>query len=274
MASARSMPLMLRTARASTSTTSHSTFAICTSSSRPSPTRWMAPSTSRRAYASTWPPTDAPNVASDTNKPRLSLNQIATELPTLGQSPGSSTYIPSPIPADAASSIPKRDTIFNTARGRGGGPPSRGYGRGIDATLAGNANAEYPPGATIIDPWRQLFHLHVYSTKHNTHITFTDPRKQAIVSCSTGVLGFRKAGRHTYDAAYQLAAHVFQKIEEKGVIPKKVEVIMRGFGVGREAFTKALLGKEGGYLKDVVVRVTDATRTKFGGHRSKKPRRL
>lgn len=127
---------------------------------------------------------------------------------------------------------------------------------------------------TIIDPNEQLFHLHIYSTKHNTHITFTDPKKNAVISCSTGNLGFRKAHRHTYDAAYQLAAHVFQKIEEKGLIPKMVEVVLRGFGIGREACVKALLGKEGRYLKDVVVRVTDATRTKFGGTRSKKPRRL
>lgn len=185
---------------------------------------------------------------------------------------------PTPAPIEPSSIIPGRQSsglIFGEAKNATG--PSR-LGRGTYRDVMSNPELvdgpRYPQGATILDPWGQLFHLHVYSTKHNTHITFTDPKRNAIISSSTGILGFRKAGRHSYDAAYQLAAHVFQKIEDKGLIPKKVEVVLRGFGVGREAVTKALLGKEGRYIKDVVVRVTDATRTKFGGTRSKNKRRL
>jgi small subunit ribosomal protein S11 len=118
------------------------------------------------------------------------------------------------------------------------------------------------------------YHLHIYSTKHNTHITFTRPDKGAIVSLSAGNVGFRKSHRGTYDAAYQLAAHVFKTIEEKRIKPRAVEVVLRGFGQGREAVVKALLGQEGRFLKPVVKRVTDSTRLKFGGTRSPKPRRL
>ncbi|RPA84463.1 translational machinery component [Ascobolus immersus RN42] len=117
-------------------------------------------------------------------------------------------------------------------------------------------------------------HLHVYSHKHNTHITFTRPDKGPIISLSCGNIGFKKAQRGTYDAGYQLAAKVFKMIEEKRIMPKQVELIYRGFGIGREAVTKALLSSEGRSLRPVINRVTDSTRLKFGGTRSPKPRRL
>lgn len=55
---------------------------------------------------------------------------------------------------------------------------------------------------------------------------------------------------------------------------RSVEVIFRGYGVGREAVTKVLLGTEGRNIRPYITRVTDATRLKFGGTRSEKPRRL
>jgi len=118
------------------------------------------------------------------------------------------------------------------------------------------------------------YFLNIYSHKHNTHITFAKPDKDAVVSLSTGNVGFRKGNRGTYDAAYQLAAHVFKLIEEKNIVPRGVEVVFRGFGQGREAVSKALLGQEGRLLRPVLKRVSDATRLKFGGTRSKKMRRL
>lgn len=53
-----------------------------------------------------------------------------------------------------------------------------------------------------------------------------------------------------------------------------IEVVLRGFGAGREAFQKALLGTEGSMIKPMIVRVSDATRLKFGGCRSPAVRRL
>ncbi|KAL7266549.1 hypothetical protein RUND412_010904 [Rhizina undulata] len=118
------------------------------------------------------------------------------------------------------------------------------------------------------------YHLHIYSHKHNTHIAFTSPKRDPIIALSCGNLGFKKAQRSTYDAAYQLAAHVYKKIDQENIRPKSLEVVLRGFGQGREACVKALLGQEGKHLRGAVDRVTDATRLKFGGTRSKKPRRL
>jgi small subunit ribosomal protein S11 len=93
---------------------------------------------------------------------------------------------------------------------------------------------------------------------------------------STGNIGFKKAGRKTYDAAFQLAGYVMGRIQEQGLNMEinNLELTLRGFGLGREAVTKALLGSEGQFLRGKVVKISDATRLKFGGTRSKKPRRL
>jgi small subunit ribosomal protein S11 len=119
-------------------------------------------------------------------------------------------------------------------------------------------------------------HFHVYATKHNTHITLTRPNREPIMSYSAGNIGFRKAARKHYDSAFQLASYVMGRIQEQGINAQitKLEVCLRGFGAGREAVTKAFLGNEGRFLRGKVVKVSDATRIKFGGTRSKKPRRL
>lgn len=118
--------------------------------------------------------------------------------------------------------------------------------------------------------------LHVYATKHNTHLCLTRPNRDPLISVSCGNIGFRKAGRGTYDAAYQLAAFLMNRIQDKGLLPqiKKLELIYRGFGPGREAVTKAILGAEGKRIRPLIVKLADSTRLKFGGVRSKKPRRL
>jgi small subunit ribosomal protein S11 len=134
--------------------------------------------------------------------------------------------------------------------------------------------------------------MHIYATKHNVHITVVRPpnwrspidgtvygkngERTVALSLSAGNLGFRHSGRKHYDSAFQLASYVFGRMQEQGMTKwiDELEVSLRGFGAGREACTKALLGTEGRYLRGKVVKVTDATRLKFGGTRSKKPRRL
>jgi small subunit ribosomal protein S11 len=123
---------------------------------------------------------------------------------------------------------------------------------------------------------QQRHHLHIYATKHNTHITLTKPNRDALISVSCGNIGFRKAGRGTYDAAYQLAAYVMSRIQDQGLLTqiKKLEIVYRGFGPGREAASKVIMGSEGRNIRNKIVKLTDATRLKFGGTRSPAPRRL
>jgi small subunit ribosomal protein S11 len=149
------------------------------------------------------------------------------------------------------------------------------------------------------------YHINVYANRTNTHITFTAPSREPILATSAGQLGYKNAQRKTFDASYQLAAYTMRKISthqwkvggkkakvDHTVLPGDgrggmmtirdvgtrdtgvgIEVVLRGYGPGREAFTKALLGSEGAILKPMVVRVTDATRLKFGGTRSPQVKR-
>lgn len=120
------------------------------------------------------------------------------------------------------------------------------------------------------------YHLHVFSHKHNTHVTFTHPNRNAIISMSCGNVGFKKTRRGTFDAAYSLAKYVMERIVYMGYSTKvnRVELSLRGFGQGREAAIKVLLSPEGAFLRDKIVRVTDATHIKHAGSRSKSKRRL
>ncbi|RAL00351.1 mitochondrial 37S ribosomal protein uS11m [Aspergillus ibericus CBS 121593] len=120
------------------------------------------------------------------------------------------------------------------------------------------------------------YHLHVYCHKHNTLLTLTRPNGDPMMALSCGHLGFRKGKRAGYEPAHQLTAHVFAQIQERGLLMeiKRLEIIFRDFGPGREAFTKVLLGNEGKNIRGLVCRVTDATRLKFGGSRSPRVRRL
>ncbi|KAI0595060.1 translational machinery component [Biscogniauxia sp. FL1348] len=123
---------------------------------------------------------------------------------------------------------------------------------------------------------REPYHFHIYSHKHNSHITVTRPNREPILSVSAGNIGFRKGKRGSYDAAYQVTAYALDKLNQMGMHREidTLEVVLRGFGTGREAATKVLLGNEGRLLRDKIIKTSDATRLKFGGTRSPKPRRL
>lgn len=140
----------------------------------------------------------------------------------------------------------------------------------------GVADAGMANRPSTTDAFGELHHLHVYATKHNTHVTLTRPNRDPMLSLSTGNINFRKSHRGTFDAAYQLVTYSIAQMIEKGFMQniQQLEIIMRGYGPGREAFQKALLGMEGRVIKSKVYRVTDSTRLKFGGTRSPAVRRL
>jgi small subunit ribosomal protein S11 len=148
-----------------------------------------------------------------------------------------------------------------------------------NSTEGGNATYRANFGETIDykeDIEDEPHHFHVMCHRHNTHVTVTKPNRDAIISISAGNLGFKKSGRGTFDAGYQVTAYVIDKLHQMGEVKniKKLEVAFRGFGQGRDAAVKVLLGSEGKALKDKIIRVTDATRIKFGGTRGRNPRRL
>ena len=172
-------------------------------------------------------------------------------------------------------------------------PSKKGFAEAVSASLGvatsklgfgpGNTNpnsfaGKESPMGNLLDAKFEPppHHLHVFATKHNCHITLTDGKLQPLISVSSGNIGFRKAARGSYEAAFQLGAYVMGRINKQELIKDihSLEIILRDFGPGREAFTKILMGSDGRMIRDRVVRVMDATKLKFGGTRSKKPRRL
>jgi small subunit ribosomal protein S11 len=199
-------------------------------------------------------------------------------------SPPSSTFKPifvkpgpqSPESPTSASETNSSSTLSDLANIFGSNAAQRANGPRdpfLDISRLTSIGGESPVDE---ERFEEPHHFHVYATKHNTHITLTRPNREPIMSYAAGNIGFRKAARKHYDSAFQLASYVMGRIQEQGINAqiKKLEVSLRGFGAGREAVTKAFLGSEGRFLRGKVVKVSDATRIKFGGTRSKKPRRL
>lgn len=136
-------------------------------------------------------------------------------------------------------------------------------------------------------------------TKNNTHFTYSavmedrnflanNPQlsynekylyylklpQQVKFHLSTGHLGFRKAARGEYEASFQTATKLFETLYQKKLLDKNIEIVMRDFGKGRDAFISALNGKEGNLIRRHISRVADATELKFGGVKAPRPRRL
>lgn len=110
-----------------------------------------------------------------------------------------------------------------------------------------------------------------YNQKFQYYVKLPQKVKFAI---STGCLGFRKAARGEYEAGFQTANKAFQMMQEKNLLNKKIDIVLRDFGKGRTAFIAALNGKEGTNIRKKVNSISDATPLKFGGVRSPRIRRL
>lgn len=148
------------------------------------------------------------------------------------------------------------------------------------ASSASSVNTDALTGEQVEElqqtPLSEPYHFHIYSHKHNTHVTCTRPDRSPVISMSCGNLGYKKSRRGAYDSAYSLVKYVIERMIYND-IPSKIhqlEIVLRGFGQGREAALKVLMSPEGKILREKIVRVADSTRLKFGGTRSKSQRRL
>ncbi|KAL9535609.1 Small ribosomal subunit protein [Sphaerulina musiva] len=217
--------------------------------------------------------------------------------------------VAAPPPSSPSSSSFSGDAFGSLGSLTPNNPRHRGRGQQANMPSIGdllNADTDKLRNSTFMDELaggsqeQQPHRLHIYATKHNTHLTFVQPPRPAsqttsssvsatsasakeqnkmvdvLLSISCGNIGFKKAGRGSYDAAYQLAAFALKQMQEKGMLRDmhRLEVVLRGFGAGREAVTKVILGSEGRFIRNRIISVVDATRLKQGGPRGKKPRRL
>ncbi|MBF0170119.1 MAG: 30S ribosomal protein S11 [Nitrospinae bacterium] len=80
--------------------------------------------------------------------------------------------------------------------------------------------------------------VHVRSTFNNTIITITDPSGNTIAWSTSGAQGFKGSRKSTPYAAQIAAEEAAKKAVEMGL--RKVDVLIKGPGAGREAAVRAL----------------------------------
>jgi small subunit ribosomal protein S11 len=109
--------------------------------------------------------------------------------------------------------------------------------------------------------------LNILATFNNTLVTLCDNKGNAVMSASSGALGFRGARKSTPFAAAKVGEIIGDKALQMGM--KDAAVIVRGVGAGRESALRAFSGKG-----IAITRITDMTPVPFNGPRPPKPRRV
>lgn len=108
---------------------------------------------------------------------------------------------------------------------------------------------------------------HIYSSFNNTIVTITDRQGNALSWATSGGSGFRGSRKSTPFAAQVAAERAADMALEYGV--KKVDVLVKGPGSGRDSAVRALNAKN---LK--VSSITDVTPLPHNGCRPPKKRRV
>jgi small subunit ribosomal protein S11 len=111
-------------------------------------------------------------------------------------------------------------------------------------------------------------HLHVLATFNNTIITFTDDKGAVLTTSSAGACGFRGSKKGTAYAA-QIAVEKAGQLAKQQYGLGKVEVYVKGIGLGRDAAVRTLQN-----LDIQVQSITDVTGVPHGGVRPRKARRV
>ncbi len=109
--------------------------------------------------------------------------------------------------------------------------------------------------------------MHILATFNNTIVSFTDSKGGVLAACSAGACGFRGSKKGTAYAA-QVAVEKAGQAAKQGYGLNKVDVFVRGVGLGRDAAVRTLQN-----LDIHVDTITDKTGIPHGGVRPKKARR-
>ncbi len=112
-----------------------------------------------------------------------------------------------------------------------------------------------------------LGQVHIQATFNNTIITFTDSKGNALSASSSGACGFRGSKKGTAFAA-QIATEKAAEAAKNQYGLTKVDVFVKGVGLGRDAAIRSLTGAE-----IQIESISDVTGVPHGGVRPKRERR-
>jgi small subunit ribosomal protein S11 len=110
--------------------------------------------------------------------------------------------------------------------------------------------------------------MHILATFNNTIVTFTDPAGAKLTASSAGACGFRGSKKGTAYAA-QIATEKAGTAARQLYNLSKVDVFIKGIGLGREAAVRSLSN-----LDIHVESIKDVTGVPHGGVRPRKARRV
>lgn len=110
--------------------------------------------------------------------------------------------------------------------------------------------------------------LHILATFNNTIVSFTDNKGNVLSSSSAGACGFRGSKKGTAYAA-QVASEKAAQIAKQQYSLSKVDVYVKGIGLGRDAAVRSLQS-----LNIQVDTIRDVTGVAHGGVRPRKARRV
>ena len=109
--------------------------------------------------------------------------------------------------------------------------------------------------------------LNILATFNNTLLTLCDAKGNAVMSASSGALGFKGARKSTPFAAAKVGEIIGEKAQQMGM--KEAEVVVKGVGAGRESALRAFSGQGINITK-----ISDQTPVPFNGPRPPKARRI
>ncbi len=109
--------------------------------------------------------------------------------------------------------------------------------------------------------------LSITATFNNTLVTLSDSRGNALISASSGALGFNGSRKSTPFAAAKVGEAIGDKALQMGM--KEAHVVIKGVGAGRESALRGFAGKGVN-----VTKVSDRTPIPHNGPRAPKPRRI
>ena len=109
--------------------------------------------------------------------------------------------------------------------------------------------------------------VHVLATFNNTIVNVTDNKGNVLTTSSAGSSGFRGSKKGTAYAA-QIAAERAITSAKQAYGVTKVDVIVKGVGMGREAAIRTLVGQNVS-----IDSIKDVTSIPHGGVRARRPKR-
>jgi small subunit ribosomal protein S11 len=110
--------------------------------------------------------------------------------------------------------------------------------------------------------------MHVLATFNNTIVTFSDSKGNVLTYSSAGACGFRGSKKGTAYAAQVAAERAATAVKQQYGL-SKVDVFIKGIGLGRDAAVRTLSG-----MDIQVESIQDVTGVPHGGVRPRKARRV